>query len=63
MNACYQFLPEFWLEFLDSVSDKESSSIDMLIQFQILKKKEEKKYYGKNILAKFVSSIYFIFEY
>lgn len=47
LKACYQFLLEFWLEFLDSISNKESSNIDMLILFQTLKEKREKKCLGK----------------
>lgn len=47
LKAYYQFLLEFWLEFLDSVSNKENSNIDMLILFQTLKKNQETKCHGK----------------
>ena len=48
LKAHYQFLLEFWFEFLDSISNKESSNTNKLIQFQTLKKKNETKYHGEN---------------
>lgn len=46
VKAYYQFLLEFWFEFLDSISNKENSNTNKLIQFQNLKK--ETKYHGEN---------------